>query len=317
MKTALIHRLAAVGSLVVLAACRTDANGPALVPNAQVSFSLTSAGWSEPVNMGSVINSTAADVNAALSPDELSLYFTSNRAGGLGDNDIWVAHRDCTDCAWQTPVNLGEPINSTAVDAGPRVSNDGHLLFFQSERPGGAGSGDIYVSRRDNPKDDHGWGQPVPLGADVNTAANEQAATYLQSAEDGGGNLYFNRGTAAQPADIYYASVSRDGVTAGPAVRVAELNDPTGIDQHATVSKDGREIFISSTRSGGLGGFDIWTSTRRSVHDPWSAPVDLVAPLNTSVNDMQPSLSANGRTLIFASNRLGSLGQNDLWMTTR
>jgi Tol biopolymer transport system component len=317
MRSALIRRVTAASSLTVLIACRSDSAGPALSPDVDVSFSLSSAGWSTPVNLGPVVNSAGADLNAALSPDELSLYFTSDRTGGLGGNDIWVAHRDCVDCAWQAPFNLEGPINSASVDAGPRLSNDGHLLFFQSQRPGGHGSDDIYVSRRDNPNDDLAWGEPVLLGPDVNTAGSEQAATYLQSAEDGTANLYFNRTTTTSAADLYYVSVSRDGEVRGPAVAVSELNDPATIDQHATIRKDGREILFSSTRAGGLGGFDIYTSTRRSVHDPWSTPVGLAPPMNTASNDMQPSLSADGRTLIFASNRTGTFGANDLWMSTR
>jgi hypothetical protein len=272
--------------------------------------------WSAPVNVGAPVNTAAGEMNAALSSDELSLYFTSNRAGGLGGTDIWVSQRDCDTCPWQTPVNLGTPVNSAGADAGPRLSIDGHLLFFQTDRPGGQGSIDLYVSRRNNPNDDLAWGDPVNLGTGVNTASAEQAADYLQSAEDGAGNLYFNRGLGAA-VDLYYVAVTRDGETRGPAVLVSELSDPTATDQHATVRKDGREIFFSSFRVGGLGGFDLWTSARRSVHEPWSSPANLGAPLNTPVNDMQPSLSSDGRTLVFASDRPGGLGGNDLWISTR
>jgi len=257
-------------------------------------------------------------MNAAFSPDELSRYFTSDSPGGLGSTDIWISRRECVGCPWQTPVNAGAPINTTSQDAGPRFSNDGHLLFFQSDRPGGVGAGDIYLMRRNNTNDDFAWGPPVLLGGDVNTATGfEQAADYLQSAEDGSANFYFNRQDATHLPDIYYAPVSRDGETRGPAVYVSELNVVTAVDQHVTIRKDGRELFFSSNRAGGMGGFDLWTSTRRSVHEPWSAPVDLSAPMNTAVNDQQPTLSANGRTLLFASNRPGGSGGNDLWISTR
>lgn len=275
-----------------------------------------SSEWSVPVNVGAPVNSAAGEMNAAMSSDELSLYITSNRAGGLGLTDIWVSQRDCGDCPWETPVNLGAPVNGPDVEAGPRLSIDGHLLFFQSDRPGGQGAIDIYVSRRNNPNDNFAWSDPVNLGTGVNTASLEQAAAYLQSSEDGSGNLYFNRGSVGQQ-DIYYAPVTRDGETRGPAVLVPELSDPTAVDQHASVRKDGREIFIASNRAGGLGGFDLWTSTRRSVHDPWSEIVNVGAVLNTVSAEMQPSLSSDGRTLLFTSNRPGGLGAGDLWISTR
>jgi len=324
MSGAPTHGTVAVLALVTLAACGPDSAGPARSVPTQAQYSFARSEWSAPVNVGAVVNSAAGEMNAALSPDELSLYFTSDRAGGLGITDIWVSHRECGDCPWQTPVNLGAPFNSPSQDAGPRLSIDGHLLFFQSDRLATSGGGDIYVSRRNNPNDDFGWGPPVHLGPDVNTTdATENAADYLQSAEDGRGNLYFNRSTPAAPPapaippEIYYASVSRDGETRGPAVFVSELNVITANDQHVTIRKDGRELFFASNRAGGLGGLDLWTSTRRSVHEPWSPPVDMGATVNTLSNDQQPSLSSDARTIVFASNRAGGFGGSDLWISTR
>src|SRR6266550_6325293 len=216
---------------------------------------------------------------------------------------------------WSEPVNLGPPINSAGVDFAPNLSRDGHLLFFASSRGGGAT--DIFVSHRADPNDDFAWEDPVPLGPGVNTAAAEQAPMYLQNAEDGSANLYFNRGALAQNlADIYVASVTRDGETLGPAQLVVELSDPSANDAAVTIRADGRELMFWSPRLGGLGGVDLWVSTRQTVHDPWSPPVDLGAPLNSVSDDVTPSLSFDGRTLTFASNRPG-LGGNDLYMSTR
>ena len=266
--------------------------------------------WSAPVNLGASINSAANEQNATLSKDGLSLYFSSNRVTGV--LDIWVSRRASVDSPWEPAENLGSPINSTVADFAPNLSLDGHLLFFSSNRDGNT---DIYVSHRAN-KDDDFWGEPVKLGPGVNTADMEQAPMYLQSAEDGSANLYFNRGSNALGlSDIYAAAVKRDGETIGPAVLVSELSVPGATDAAATVRKDGKEIFFFSTRSGTVGGIDLWTSTRQSVHDAWSEPVN-VAALNTTSNEQTPSLSFDGRTLVFASNRPGSVG-NDIWITTR
>src|SRR5207249_114951 len=84
----------------------------------------------------------------ALSPDGNSLYFGSNRAGGSGLADLWVAKRADKNAPWQTPVNLGPTVNSTAMDNVPNFSRDGHWMFFNSNRTGGVGGNDIWMSFR-------------------------------------------------------------------------------------------------------------------------------------------------------------------------
>jgi len=115
--------------------------------------------------------------------------------------------------------------------------------------------------------------------------------------------------------DIYVASITRNGETGGPAVLVAELADPAN-DAAASVRTDGREILFGSTRHEDTRvDFDLWISTRRSVHDAWSPP-GILALLNSAANDQQPSLSSDGRTLLFASDRLATM-RLDIWMSTR
>ena len=272
--------------------------------------------WSEPENLGPVVNSTANEQNAQLSRDGLAIYFSSNRPGGLGGLDIYVARRASLDSPWESPVNLGPLVNTPLPDFAPNVSIDGHLLFFASGRPGGQGGADLYVSRRDNVKDDMAWGEPVNLGAPVNTTDAEQAPNYLQNAEEGGGNLYFNRSGLTSLADLYYAAVSRDGVALGQAVYVAELNTQEANEQAASLRHDAKEIFFFSNRADGMGSNDIWTSTRQNADAPWSAPTN-VASLNTASSDVTPNLSFDGLTMLLGSNRPGAIGGNDIWMTTR
>jgi hypothetical protein len=305
-----------LNTLSALVACDGDSSETPVSPQLH---SFAGSEWSEPVNVGAPVNSPATEQAGTLSRDGLSLYFTSNRQpGGFGGNDIWVSQRACADCPWQTPVNLGAVINSAAAEGGANLSNDGQLLFFNSSRPGGAGSNDIYLARRVDPQDDFGWGPPELLGSDVNTAAFEAGAHYLQSAEDGPANLYFSRGPSGNLQEIYYAPVTRNGETLGPAVLVQELTDPATHEAVPTVRADGREVFFWSGRPGGPGGGDLWTSTRRSVHEAWTPPENLGTAVNSPSLDFQPSLSFDARTLVFASNRPGSIsGSLDIWMSTR
>jgi len=321
MTTAPTHAGISAIALALLVACSTEppteSNGLIREPRFH---SFAKSEWSAPVNLGPIVNSAANDNAPALSKDELSLYFLSDRPGGAGANDIWVARRACVDCPWQAPVNL-TVINTAFGESGPDLSIDGHLLFFVSNRPGGHGAGDIWVSRRADPKDDFGWGPPTVLGSGVNTPDGEGGPEYLQSAEDGAANLYFFRGLLPPfAADIYYAAVKKDGETLGPAVLVTELSVPGANDASPTVRTDGREIYFWSFgpgRPGALGGGDLFVSTRRSVHDPWSPPEMLGVPLNTTFGEIGPELSVDGRTLVFVSNRPGGFGAFDLWMSIR
>jgi Tol biopolymer transport system component len=140
------------------------------------------------------------------------------------------------------------------------------------------------------------------------------------------GNGIFDNGDVAQlffgsdrlgpagSADIYTSTRQADG-SWGPASLVPELSSP-GTDNRPNLRADGLEIFFYSDRTGSVGGAHIWISTRPDVTAPWSAPVNLGATVNSTAADIHPSLSADGRTLIFASARLGGEG-TDLYMTMR
>jgi len=316
--------------LAMLAACATDREGPVAVIGAS-NAAFDDAPWSEPVNLGAPVNSPVQEQNPALSPDELSLYFVSNRTdlpGEQGGNDIWVSQRACLTCPWGTPVNLGPTINTPNGDAGPNISQDGHLLFFTSNRPDETGTtdNDLYVSDRADPRDDFGWGAPVKLGPGVNSTISEFSPQYLPSAGDGEVNFYFQRGLGGGSAtnELYMASVSRNGETFADAVPIAELNDPTTADGGPSVRRGGREILFNSGRAGRIGSVDIWVSTRPNVGDAWSPPQNVGTPVNNPIGGSRdPDLSLDGRTLVFMTNRPGSIlnaagnPSDDIWISIR
>jgi Tol biopolymer transport system component len=271
--------------------------------------------WGTPVNAESVPG-TSSDLNTPFndgcpiqSPDGLSLYMATNRPGGLGGQDIWVARRSSRDARWGAPVNLGEPVNSGANDFCPTPLR-GKRLLFVSERggPGTCGGADIYITRL-SPA--HGWADPQDLGCEVNSPAGEAGPSYFES--PAGAQLYFSS-TRAGGSDIYASPQLADG-SFGPAVPITSLNTASD-DFRPNVRKDGLEVVFDSNRDGGLGGQDIWSSTRESVDDEWSPPVNLTT-VNSPFGETRASLSWDGLTLTFGSNRPGGEGMADVYESTR
>ena len=261
--------------------------------------------WSVPVHLGPEVNSSSRELGAAISPDGLSLYFNSDRPG-FGSFDIYVSHRACKDCPWEAAQNLGPVINGLSNDGTPALSHDGHLLFFNSDR-GQPGNIDLWVSHRQNQNDDFGWETPLNLGPQVNSNEEEFSPSFVGGGEHA--ELYFSRGLTT-----WVAPISQHGEVLGSAVEV----DLGGEARSASVTKDGRELVFWATRPGGIGGTDIWMSTRKHIGDPWSTPVNLGAPVNTPFGEMEAGISDDGKTLVFSGTmtRGSSLGFQDIWIST-
>lgn len=94
------------------------------------------------------LTSPFRDTRTTIRRDGLEMILSSGRPGGVGNEDLWVSTRASTLDPWVTPVNLGAVVNATAFDGGPALSFDGTTLYFHSNRPGGFGGNDLYVTTR-------------------------------------------------------------------------------------------------------------------------------------------------------------------------
>lgn len=125
--------------------------------------------WGEPFNLGAPINSPYWESQPAISPDGGTLYFVSNRPGGLGGYDIWKSTLK-SDGHWSNPENLGPDINTPYDEHTPFIHPDGKTLYFSSDGWPGMGNKDIFMSRtNENGK----WSKPENLGYPINTFNEE------------------------------------------------------------------------------------------------------------------------------------------------
>jgi hypothetical protein len=271
-------------------------------------------GWSLPVNLGADVNSAFEDLAPHLSSDGLALYFASTRPESQGGEDLWVSRRPHRHAPWGPAANLGPALNTAANERSPALSRNRRLLFFAADRAGGSGGFDIWVAWRPDPDDDFGWQAPVNLGTGINTVATDAGPSFLE--RGGIPQLYLASTRPGGPGglDIYLGSVP--GGWAGPPVLVAELSSAQP-DLTPAVRRDGLEVVFASGRPGGLGGFDLWSAFRKSMHEPWSTPTPLGPEINTAFVEVFPSLSSDAETLVFQSNRPGGFGGSDLYVSTR
>jgi hypothetical protein len=130
--------------------------------------------WSPPQNLDAVvgeppIDGTFNDHCLFVSPDGTEAFWSSDRPGGYGDNDIWTMRK--VDGVWTKPQNMGSNINGPYSDHHSMLGPDGKSLYVTSERPGGHGGEDIYVSTREA---DGSWSPLMDLTAPVNGPGNDR-----------------------------------------------------------------------------------------------------------------------------------------------
>ncbi len=127
----------------------------------------TDEGWSEPRLLPPPVYSGQHDSYPSVA-DDGTLYFFSNRDGGFGQGDIYksIKQRD----GYTEVVNVGPPVNTEHHEVDPYIATDESYLIFCSDRPGGYGKADIYVTFR---KADGTWSSPVNMGEKVNSPHQE------------------------------------------------------------------------------------------------------------------------------------------------
>jgi predicted secreted protein/Tol biopolymer transport system component len=225
-----------------------------------------------------------------------------------------VANADFT---FGEPTNLGPVVNSRFEDAGQSISVDGLALYFSSNRPGGSGDYDLWVTHRAATIDD--WSEPENVGPVINTSYMETSPCLSADGLslffcDGVWHLYNPRPGGMGKCDLW---VTRRITHRDPWQTPENLGPSINTSAHEcdpSVSVDGLMLFFDSDRAGGRGSVDLWFATRTNISEAWNEPTNLGSNVNSSAVDAFPSLSADGLTLFFMSDRTGDY---DLWITRR
>jgi hypothetical protein len=205
--------------------------------------------WSEPTGITS-LNTKGNDAAVAISPDGTTLFtFSSNNDLG----DLFMSNLIGT--SWTSPEKLNKNINTEAWEGSCSMTADGRYLFFASERKGGLGGRDLYVSEKIN----NDWGPATNLGPKINTELDEDAP-FIHP--DGITLFFSSKGhTSIGGYDIMF-SIKKDGEWLEPKNMGIPLNT-TEDDRYYVINAKGDKGFFSSDRggAGGKGKQDIYVVT--------------------------------------------------------
>jgi outer membrane protein OmpA-like peptidoglycan-associated protein len=210
----------------------------------------TATGWSKASGIGSPINTLWHEGTVGISPDGFTILIYKD---DNGDGNIYSTSLDGD--VWTEPVKLNDNINSKYWEPSAFFSADGNTLYFTSDRPGGFGGRDLYISKR-TPGGD--WAKAMNMGANINTAYDEDAP-FIHP--DGVTLTYSSNGHNTMGGfDIFTCLLSEDGTWSEP-VNVGYPINTTDDDIFYVVSPDNTQAYFSSFRKGGSGEKDNYVAT--------------------------------------------------------
>jgi outer membrane protein OmpA-like peptidoglycan-associated protein len=262
-------------------------------------------------NIGFVCNTPNLEYAPTITADGRTLYFVSNRPGGVGGHDFWFTTKEQRlDTVFTPPVNLGRPINTELNEGVASIAADGQTIFFTGcNRPDGLGDCDLYEAELEGNE----W-KNVRNVSEINSPYWDSQP----SISSDGKTLYF---VSSRPgamggeddADIYVTTLGADGKWApprnvGPPINTTEIEDSPFI-----IAGSGA-LYFSSAGHGGEGGLDFFVARRQG--DGWGTPENLGTPYNTTRDERFITLPAAGDIIYFSSERddMPNAGRLDIFM---
>jgi len=229
------------------------------------------------------LNSTAQDLSPWLTADELTVYFASTRAGGVGGFDIYTATRASRTDVWGTPA-LVAGVNTVSSEMHPTVTGDGLTMYAEQEMTGGPPRQISVATRSSTSASFSSLTQVAALNdADVDASPYvlpDHSALYMTSRRGGANNI-----------QVYRATRTNNAFSA-PALVTGTMLDV--FDDHVTVAltPDELTLYFGSSRTGTAGGIDVWVATRASLAVGFGTPTPVTA-INGANNDTPFWVSAD------------------------
>ena len=282
--------------------------------------------WEPVRQLGPAVNSPEEDeYEPAVSPDARYLAFTRGRPGGQAD--LWLSEWSAR--GWSTARPL-EMLNTSLDEMGAAFAtehegSDRLVLYFSSNRPGGAGGHDLWASLSDG---QGGWGVPWNLGPQVNSSSSELRPSATADSK----LLFFSklRQSGSPPKRPRWTSTVREildvpsysilsaprleghRVEFGEATIAHGLALPNSTEAFMAVAPQADFVYFASNRAGGTGGFDLYRS--RLLNGALEPPENLGPRINTRGHELDPTLAPGGFELYFARRPEGGTSE-DIFLT--
>jgi OmpA-OmpF porin, OOP family len=194
--------MSADGRALVFAACnRPDALGGC---DLYISYKEGDQ-WSEPVNMGREINSTAWDSEPSISADGRTIYFSSERPGGQGRMDIWYS-KLVENGSWSKAQNMGAGINTKGDEVAPFIHASGNTLYFSSNNLPGMGGYDVFCSKKIGKE----WSVPKNIGYPINTQDHEGTLFITVDGTKGYYYIYDKKISVNPPSTLFEFDIPKE-----------------------------------------------------------------------------------------------------------
>jgi outer membrane protein OmpA-like peptidoglycan-associated protein/tetratricopeptide (TPR) repeat protein len=250
-------------------------------------------GWFTPKNIGYPPNSASNESYQNISLDNHYLFFmrSDNRSENGWDKggfDLFMSYRIHADSAWSIAQSFGATINSPSFEGMPCLSSDHSTLYFVSDRPGGYGGLDIWVSHFKFGL----WQKPINLGPQINTKGNDIAPFIAADNQ----TLYFssNGHLGIGGLDLFMAHKVNDSVWSNPVNLGIPINSSSN-EQSIFISNNGTTALFASDRGKKTGDYDIFSATLTSSLKP------------------KPTLLINGKIIDKMTNQIAEVGNLTLF----